>query len=163
MALFQEGGPAAHHRYRPLGDAPVQRISADAHLATSGVRELAAALAVLGGGDSAGKWTVGQSDPVDPQTGALRLIAGVTTTRIFFAANDRAGVQLEINGLVRPDDSDAIVIHSTSPVPKMARSPLAPPGRTGRVGLRNIGMAELLREATSADHLRERFSEEAVL
>lgn len=163
MALFQEGGPAADHRYRPLGDAPVQRISADAHLATSGIRELAAALAVLGGGDSVGKWTVSPSDPADPQTGALQLISGATTTRIFFAANDRAGVQLEINGLVRPDDSDAIVIHSTSPVPKMARSPLAPPGRTGRVGLRNIGMAELLREATSANHLSERFGEEAAL
>ena len=163
MALFQEGAPAADHRYRPLGDAPVQRISADAHLATNGVRELAVALAVIGSGDSAGKWAVTQSDPADPQTGALRLITGATTTRIFFAANDRAGVQLEINGLVKPDDSDAIVIHSTSPVPKMARSPLAPPGRTGRIGLRNIGMAELLREATSANHLSERFGEEAVL
>src|SRR5258708_33261299 len=95
MALFQEGAPAADCRYKPLGDAPVQRISADASLATSGIRELAATLAVLGAGDSAGKWRIGHSDPADPQTGALRLVAGTTTTRIFFAANDRAGVQLE--------------------------------------------------------------------
>ena len=83
MALFQEGAPAADHRYRPLGDAPVQRISADAHLATNGIRELAVALAVIGSGYSAGKWAVTQSDPADPQTGALRLITGATTTRIY--------------------------------------------------------------------------------
>lgn len=163
MALFQEGAPAADCRYKPVGDAPVQRISADASLATSGIRELAATLAVLGTGDSAGKWRIGHSDPADPQTGALRLVAGTTTTRIFFAANDRASVQLEINGLVKSDDGDVIVVHSTSPVLKMARSPLAPPGRTGRMGLRNVSMAELLREATSANRLSERFGEEAVL
>jgi hypothetical protein len=91
------------------------------------------------------------------------LVSGTNATRVFFAANDRAGVQLEINGLVNPGDTDAIVVHSTSPVPKMARSPLAPPGRTGRAGLRNVGMAELLREATSCDNLGERFREEAVV
>jgi hypothetical protein len=48
-------------------------------------------------------------------------------------------------------------------VPKMARSPLAAPGRTGHSGLRNVGMAELLHEATSSDNLCERFREEAIL
>lgn len=163
MALFQQGAAATDFRYRALGTASVQRISADVNLSTAGVRELAAALAVLGAGDAAGHWSVSQSDAAIPNTGALRLTAGPATTRIFFAANDRAGVQLEINGLVTPDDGDAIVIHSTSPVAKMARSPVAPPGRTGRAGLRNIGMSELLREARSADHLSMRFREEAAL
>ncbi len=165
MAMFQEGNPVAatYSRYRALGDAPIQRIPADANLATSGVRELAAALAVIGLGDSAGIWTVENADPAMPKTGALRIYCSAIETRIFFAANDRASVQLEINGLVESDDTDAIVIHSTSPVAKMARSPLAAPGRTGRAGLRHVGMAELLREATSSDHLSERFREEAVL
>jgi hypothetical protein len=163
MALFQEGTPVAGRRYRAFGDEPVHRISAAANLTTSGVRELAAALAVIGLGDSAGNWTVREADPADPRTGALRLVSGANTIRIFFAANDRAGVQLEINGLVAPGDTDAIIIHSTSPVPKMARSPLAAPGRTGHAGLRNVGMAELLHEATSSDNLGERFREEAIL
>jgi SIR2-like domain len=163
MGLFQDGTPAADQRYRALGDVPVHRISADANLNTSGIRELAAALGVIGLGDSAGNWTAREPDPADPRTGALRLVAGANTVRIFFAANDRAGVQLEINGLVAPRDTDAIVIHSTSPVPKMARSPLAAPGRTGHSGLRNVGMAELLHEATSSDNLCERFREEAIL
>ncbi len=163
MALFREGAPAIDRRYRALGNEPVHMISTAPHLATSGTRELAAALGVIGLGVDAGTWTVAEADPAHPQTGALRLVSGANATRIFFAANDRAGVQLEINGLVNPGDTDVIVVHSTSPVPKMARYPLAPPGRTGRGGLRNVGMAELLRETTSCDNLGERFREEAVL
>jgi len=163
MALFQDGTPVADRRYRALGDAPVHRIAAGPDLATNGMRELAAALGVLGLGDEAGDWTVSEPDPTRPQAGALRLVSGGTTMRIFFAANARAGVHLEINGLVTPADSDAVIVHSTSPVPKMARSPLAPPGRIGRTGLRNVGMAGLLHEATSSGSLGARFREEAAL
>ena len=132
-------------------------------LATSGTRELAAALGVIGLGDAAGHWTVDKADPNRPETGALRLSSRSNTARIFFAANDRAAVNLEINGLVRPDDPDAIVVHSIAPVPKMPRSPVAPPGRVGRPGLRNVAMAGLLREATTSDNLGARFREEALL
>ena len=124
MALFRTGSPAGSSRYRALSEAPSHRIPADANLATSGVRELAAALAVMGIGDDAGHWSVEGASPVDPRTGALHLISGSSTARVFFAANDRASVQLEINSLVTPGDTDAIVVHSTSPVPKMARSRL---------------------------------------
>ena len=165
MALFQEGTPAADQRYRALGDRagsqdPGRRQSrhqryprtsrrARRHWSRRFRRKL----------DSCAR-----PIPADPQTGALRLVAlAPTHVRIFFAANDRAGVQLEINGLVIL----AIPMQSLSTrppqCPKMARSPLAPPGRTGRAGLRNVGMAELLREATSSDNLCERFREEAIL
>jgi len=163
MSLFQEGTPAADQRYRPLGEVPLHRIAVAPDLATSGTRELAAALGVIGLGDAAGHWTVDKADPNRPETGALRLSSRSNTARIFFAANDRAAVNLEINGLVRPDDPDAIVVHSIAPVPKMPRSPVAPPGRVGRPGLRNVAMAGLLREATTSDNLGARFREEALL
>ncbi len=99
----------------------------------------------------------------DPSSGTLRVGTGAGTARIFFAANSHASVQLEINSLISPDDKDVIVIHSTAPVSKMARSPLAAPGRTGHPGLRNVGMAELLRDADGVSDLRRRFREEAAL
>jgi hypothetical protein len=163
MALFQTGTPASSRTYRAVSETPTQRIPADVNLATSGMREFAAALSVLGIGDRDGNWSVEGPDPVDLRGGALRLVSGPTRTRVFFAANNRAGVQLEINSLVTARDTDAIVIHSTSAVPKMARSPVSSPGRTGHTGLRNVGMAELLREATSSANLVERFREEAIL
>jgi len=132
-------------------------------LATSGVREMAMAIGLLGLGDADADWTVVNSDPTDPTSGAVCVISPRGTMRVFFAANDRAGVQLEIDGLARPNDGDAIVIHSTSPVPTMPRSPRAPRGRRGRPGRRNIAMASLLRDAASADDLRQRFGEEGAL
>jgi hypothetical protein len=164
MALFQQGIPArARPSYRPLSNAPIHRIPDDPSLVTSGIRELASALGLLGVGDSTGIWTVSTTNPAEPQRGTLRLTSPAGETRVFFAANSRSSVQLEISGLVAPDATDAIVVHSTSPVPKMARSPMSAPGRVGHLGLRNVGMTDLLREATGSDHLMRRFREEVVL
>jgi hypothetical protein len=127
------------------------------------MREMASAIGLLGVGDKEGNWTVEADDLTQTDAGALKVITPSGASRVFFAANDRAGVQLEINGIVRPDDTDAIVIHSTSPVPMMVRTPRAAPGRTGRIGLRHIGMAELLRDAATANDLSRRFREEACI
>jgi hypothetical protein len=166
LTLFQEGTmPLAGSRaYRPLGILAVHMISTDPALATSGVREMAAALALLGLGEASGAWAVAPGDPGQPNDGALQISSPTGgTARMFFAANSRAGVQLEINAIVRTDDGDAIIVHSTAPVPRMARSPRAAPGRRGRVGLRNIDMTGLLREATDVSELRRRFREETAL
>jgi len=45
----------------------------------------------------------------------------------------------------------------------MARSPRAAPGRTGNAGLRNVGMADLLRSTDGVDDFICRFREEAAL
>jgi hypothetical protein len=165
LSLFQEGGTphTGSTAYRPLGRSPIQLIASDPTLPISGVREMASALGILGLGDADAMWRVAGSNLADPADGALRVNTAFGETRIFFAANHRASVQLEINSLVSPDDRDAIVIHSTAPVSRMARSPRAARGRTGHPGLRNVGMAELLRDADAVDDLRRRFREEAAL
>jgi hypothetical protein len=165
LSLFQEGGtpPTGSTAYRPLSTCPIHLIASDPTLPTSGVREMASALGILGLGDADATWRVAESNLADPAGGALRVDTALGETRIFFAANHRASVQLEINSLVSSDDEDAIVIHSTAPVSRMARSPRAARGRTGHPGLRNIGMAELLRDADGVNDLLRRFREEAVL
>ncbi len=165
LTLFQEGAmPVARSRaYRALGASPVHMIPDDPTLPTSGVREMAAALALLGLGDADASWAVAPGDATQPNDGAIRITSPAGSARVFFAAHSGAGVQLEINAIVGPDDGDAIIIHSTASVPRMARSPRASPGRTGRAGLRNVGMAELLRDAADATELRRRFREEAAL
>jgi hypothetical protein len=165
LSLFQEGGtpPTGSTAYRALGRSPIQLIASDPTLPISGMREMASALGILGLGDADAMWRVSESNLADPTDGALRVNTAFGEARIFFAANHRASVQLEINSLVSPDDKDAIVIHSTAPVSRMARSPRAARGRTGHPGLRNVGMAELLRDANGVDDLRRRFREEAAL
>jgi hypothetical protein len=165
LALFQEGKApvAGSTAYRPLGRGPIQLIPTDPTLPTSGVREMAAALGILGLGEADGTWHVSQSDFGIPTAGAFRVASSVGEVRIFFAANAGASVQLGMNSFVSPTDNDAIIIHSTAPVSRMPRSPSSSRGRTGRIGLRNIGMAELLREANGVNELRRRFLEECAL
>jgi hypothetical protein len=165
LSLFQEGGtpPTGSTAYRPLGRFPIQLIASDPTLPTSGMREMASALGILGLGDADATWRVAESNLANPAAGALSVHTALGETRVFFAANHRASVQLEINLFVSPDDKDAIVIHSTAPVFRMARSPRATRGRTGHPGLRNVGMAELLRDADGVNDLRRRFREEAAL
>lgn len=164
ISLFRDGmAPSPSTAYRALSTSPIHLIATDPSLPTGGVREVAAALGVLGLGDADGTWTVRESDMTSPVAGALTVTTGVGDARVFFAANSAAAVRLEFNSLVSPGDSDAIIIHSTSPVAKMARSPSSAPGRTGRVGLRDIGMSELLRDAGGVTDLRRRFREEAAL
>ena len=103
------------------------------------------------------------SDLSDPSNGAIRLSTTSSQSRIYFAANSRASVQLEINSIISLDDKDVVVIHSTEPVSRMARSPRAAPGRTGHSGLRCVGMAELLHDSDGISDLRDRFREQAAL
>lgn len=124
---------------------------------------MAAAIGILGLGHADATWRVVHSDLSDPSGGAIRVSTASGEARLFFAANSQASVQLEINSLISPDDKDVIVIHSTAPVSRMARSPRAAPGRTGHAGVRNVGMAELLRNTDGISDLRRRFREEAAL
>jgi hypothetical protein len=164
ISLFQQGTPAADDlSYRTLSNLPIHRIPADVNLATSSIRELAAALAVLGTGEASGLWTVRPTNPAEPQQGSLGLISIIGVTRVFFAANQRASVQLGLNGLVATDSADAILIHGTSPISKAVRSPMSVPGRVGKPARRDIGMSDLLSESTSTAHLLQRFREEAIL
>jgi hypothetical protein len=165
FSLFQNGSlpPGGSMTYSALSTSPVHMIPSDPTLPTSGVREMASALTLLGLGDADGVWTVRQSDMADPRAGALRVTTGLGDTRVFFAGTSSAAVRLEVNAFLSQHDNDAIVIHSASPVATMARSPSSPVGRTGRIGLRNIAMSELLNEAAGVDELRRRFREEAAL
>jgi hypothetical protein len=165
MAMFQEGAPvsAGSFTYRPIGQVPIQRTSGDPNLATSGLRELACALGLMGIGEQSGEWAVLSSDPAQPSSGSVRLRSPSEETRVFFAANTHAAVHLEVNGLVNESDPDAVVVHSTAPVPRLPRSPVAAPGRTGHVEPRHVGMRDLLRGASSAGELFIQFREEAAV
>jgi hypothetical protein len=162
MTLFQEGQNPSPGitSYRPLGSLPMHMIASDPSRTTNGVRELAAAIGLLGMGAAAGTWSVANGDVTLPNAGTLELDSGRRLTRIYFAANAQVGVQLEANGIVRASSDDAVVLHSTKPALRSARSPRGAPGRTGKAGLRVVDMAELLRDATSASHLSTRLREE---
>jgi hypothetical protein len=124
---------------------------------------MTAALGLLGLGRSRGDWTIALGSAADCRDGVIRISSPLTQTRIFFAANSGAALRLETNDIVSQHDGDALVVHSTAPVPRMPRSPRAAPGRTGKIVARNVDMTALLRDAADIDELRQRFREEAAL
>jgi hypothetical protein len=163
LSLFQLGDASSPGRYRPLTQAPVQRVATDPSLATSGIRELAAILGLLGHGDSGGIWQLELADPSRPETGAVRArVAGGDATRIFFCATGAAYTQLVTAGFVSQADSDAVVIHSTNPI-SVRRSPSSSPGRTGTPGLREVSASGLLGRSTDFGDLLLQFRQEASL
>jgi len=165
LALFQDGKEpaAAEPAYRRLGNLPAHRVRTDPALSTSGVRELAAALALLGRGEMAGSWSLDIGDVASGAEGVVKVTSSGSETAVFFTANARAAVWLEAQGVVDRDAQDVVLVHSTGPVEPAARSPRGRYGRTGRVGVREVDMCELLRTAPDLATLEDGFRHAAVL
>jgi hypothetical protein len=167
LALFQEGHiPAVGSRpYRALGVEPIHQIRNDPTLPTSGIREMAAALGLLGLGEESGHWDISSGDSGVANAGVLGVKphSATNVTRVFFSANSGVDLGLETNGIVAHDDSDAVVIHSTAPIAAMTRSPRSTPGRTGKIKPRHVDMNRLLRDAVSVIDLQQSFRIEAAL
>ena len=164
LALFRSGtdpAPGAAS-YEPIGNQPTNRIAIEPGLETSGMRELAAALGLLGREARPGAWSLDLAETADGHRGALRVVTNSGESAVFFAANPRAGLALE-SGAASIDFDDVVVLHSTGPVRRLPRSPHSHFGRTGRAGSRHVDMSQLLREAENLADLAQRFRLEAGL
>lgn len=148
--------------YRAIADRARHFIQNDANIASTGQREVAAALAVLGLGTKSGLWQVSLDDPASPQSGALRVASDLSDARVIFVANSDIDLLLFNDGIYVDDDEGVIIVHAADVQPRQKRSP-ARQLRSGKTGARHISIGRLLREAQSADHLHARFREEAAL
>lgn len=157
VALFQRGAePTCAWAYVPLTSVPVDEISKDPSLRTNGVRELAAALALLGRGSSTQGWQISHEATAAGTHGALRVTARHERA-IFFAATNSSAVALIRDGVTPYGAADAVIVHSDTPTEPVPRSPSAPVGRTGAVASTEVGIGPLLREATSLKDLERAF------
>jgi hypothetical protein len=165
LELFRKGHEPAKgsSAYRALGNLPASRVGTDADLDTSGVRELAATLALLGRGEAAGHWTVGLGAAPSGAQGAFAITAGSSRSAIFFAANGRAAVELETSGAVDSTSPDTVVVHSTETALAAPRSPATKFGRTGSTRARRVHVSDLLQAATDLASLEQSFRQAAVL
>jgi hypothetical protein len=159
FALFRSGAepPNPTHPFRPIGNQPASQIASEPGLETNGMRELAAAVGLIGREAVASDWAIDFDETAGGRRGALRVATSGAESAVFFAANGRVGIELETSGAAPVDSDDVIVIHSMGPVERMPRSPHASLGRTGRARARCVDMAALLRDATDLADLNERF------
>jgi hypothetical protein len=160
MALFHEGDATGGAiPYRSITPRAIQHLAADPTITTAGMRELAVAVALIGTGISEGHWSMETVDPADPTEGACRLVSGGRASKFLVVANSSAAMRLKLNGHVR-DDDDAIIVHGLEIAPTMPRSPSPRRGRTGAPGIREVSVAGLLADETTASELMQRFREE---
>jgi hypothetical protein len=163
IMMFRDGhAPAGPRPYNPISPIPVQQMAADMTLPASGLREAAVATGILGLGLRDGVWTLDVVDPGDETSGVVRVNSAAGSAKVFLAANSHAALRLRHNGHLVGGD-DAIVIHSLETTPPLPRSPRGAPGRTGRPGLREVSIAEILNGSSTTEELVQRFREEVAL
>lgn len=163
MTMFRDGAAGtAPRRYNPLSQLPLHQIAADQNLPSTGLPEVAVLAGLLGLGVQDGTWTLAESNPADPASGALTVATASASTKLVLAANGRSAIRLQQNGHI-DDNEDAVLVYSAEKPPPMPRSPRSSPGRTGVLGLREVSIYDLLQQATNAAELMQQFRSEAAI
>jgi hypothetical protein len=129
LSLFRSASAPSANRYYPVGHLPVGKITSDPSLSSSGLPELAIALALLQMGHRSGHWKLQLSAVAVPQAGALSLALPRGALKVFLAATSNIVLSLGIAGYLAEDDPDTLVIVSAKLVPPVTRSPTASRGR----------------------------------
>jgi len=163
VTMFRDGAAGvAPRRYNPVTPLPLHQIAADQTLPSSGLPEIAVFAGLLGIGVRDGTWSLAESDPADPASGAVKVVTASASTKLVLAANGRSAIRLQQNGHI-DDNEDAVLVYSAEKPPPMPRSPRSSPGRTGVLGLREVSIYDLLQHATSAADLMQQFRSEAAI
>jgi len=160
---LQDGSSASGtQKYFPLDGDPVHRMKEKLALKSSGQREAAVALGLVGLEERATNWVTSVDDPTDPRSGALRLTSPNASARLFFAANDDTIVNLLDAGAFAEADDDAVIICSGRVSERQQRNPSASK-RSGAIGPRYVGFGPILANAADLSELRDRFRSEVGL
>ena len=129
---------------------PMQRLETDTSLPASGLREAAVATGLLGMGINRGIWKLEAPEAIQGQ-GVFRIVTAGGATRTYLVTNSHVALHLHQFEELRSNE-DAIVIHSLEKTLPQTRSAHRQRGRSGRPGLREVSIAELLDRAdTSVD------------
>lgn len=163
MHLVRNGSLAhAVGRYQPLTVESIPNMPGNPDLPASGMREAAVAAGILGAGVSRGEWAIDTPASKVVRDGMFRLTTPAGNAKVFLTSGPYAALQLRQEGHV-VDADEPIVIQGHKLVPAMTRSPRGAPGRTGRIGAREVSIASLLEASVSFDELFQRFREELAI
>ena len=162
ITLFREGRtPDLPQMYTPISNYPVHLFAGEPTLRALGLREAAVAIGILGVGLRNGAWTL-EALQMEEHGVIVRIVSALGCANVYFAANSHVALWLLHEGYLEGDD-DIVVIHSLKIVRALQRSPQGAPGRTGRVGLREVSISELMDEAQSHLELVQRFRQEVAV
>lgn len=142
--------------YFPIDNQPAHLMKNKLALKSSGQREAAVALGLIGLDEAAATWRSSVDDPTDIRSGALRLTSPGASTRVFLAANDDTIVSLLECGAFAETDDDVVVICSGRVADRQQRSPSGD-RRSGFLGPRYLALGPMLGDVADLPDLRDRF------
>lgn len=145
--------------YYPLDGQPAHLMKGKLALRSTGQREAAVALGLIGLGEASAAWATSVDDAQNLRAGALRLASAETSARVFLAADDDKITGLLDCGAFDETDNDVVVICSGRVAARQQRSPSGS-WRDGVVGPRYVALGSMLGEAIDIEDLRERFQGE---
>ncbi len=148
--------------YFSLSDQPAHLMKGKLALQSSGQREAAVALGLIGL-EEGSAWTTSVDDPADSRSGALRISTDVASARVFLAANDVTINSLLSCGAFDETDADTVVICSGEVTSRQQRSPSASRRGASSPGPRYVAFGPMLGNTASLDELRESFRGEVGL
>lgn len=154
--------PVGRPKYFPLSGDPVPRMKDAVALRSTGQREAATALGVIGDVTSSGDWAIGLDDPGATTSGALRIETAGASARVFFAANDDVISGLLEAGAFTESDPDVVVVCAKQIRGRQARGP-GGVYRSLKPQARFVAFGPMLAEAANTDDLVQLFRWEAAL
>jgi SIR2-like domain len=160
--LQNGSSPPGFAAYFPLDEQPAHLMKCKLGLVSTGQREVAAAMGLIGLECEATAWTPVVDDPAEIRSGALRVSSTTAEARIFFAANDENITSLMECGAFDEDDSDVVVICSRRVTERQQRNPRSRL-RSGKIAPRLVAFGPMLAGAATLDGLREAFRDEVGL
>ena len=162
-AQIQDGdSPAGALPYFPISNGPAAQLVHDPAIRSTGQREAAAALAVVGSVVQTGDWTAATENPLVVTSGAVRISAGLGSAKIFFAANDHIIGELLKAGAFSETDRDAVIVCAGEATPRQHRSPSA--SYRGLLGeAKFVSFGPMMTSAANADALIDGFRKEVGL
>lgn len=165
LSVFRKGrAPSpAHVRYQPISSDPIATALRGPDFPGAALGRLAVAASLLGRGVGEGAWSLEVGTPDRPDEGVVRIAAGSHVSRAFVVRDSRALTQLELDGVVDPDDEMVLVIQAEAARPPATRAPRARYGRTGIGGARHVDLEGLCATVSTADELFEAFRLEGSL
>lgn len=163
MSLLRKGrvpDPACRH-YLAVNPRRRGQMTGDPNIATSGLPQFGASLALMGELQHDGTLTLGAPATPYAALSATGNYLGAGARPVTFVGNAVAAFELKSQGAF--DDRDAIFVHSDgvflAALDKRRRSPSG----AARTSATHVDAARLLGEATDLARFRQRFLEEAAL
>ncbi len=165
FSLYRDGtiNNLVQPRYSSISTVPTQQLLTDQFVHAIKMREFAFGIALLGCGAKLGMWTIRLPDTSSAQNGSVIIRSEDASSRLFIVRDVDAGLRLRMDGNVRDDDPDVVILYGGElPVAKR-RTPTTTYGRTGKRAPRLVSLRDIINHRNGCGEALDTLRREGIL